>query len=113
MPRDFRHLLFIGISNSVVALDALEGTEVWRAKVGGTGFVTVLWDGVELFTSAKGEVFKLDPQSGALIWNNKLAGLGRGVTTLASTRTSFPSSGQVQSAKQKRQNDQAAAAGAA
>jgi outer membrane protein assembly factor BamB len=86
MPRDPRHLLYIGIYDSVLALDTRDGTEVWRAKLGGGSFVNVHWDGEELFTTTKGECFRLDPKTGAVIWNNKLKGLGHGVVTMVTTR---------------------------
>ncbi len=86
MPRDPRHVLYIGIYNSVLALDTRDGTEVWRAKLGGTSFVNVHWDGEELYASTKGECFRLDPKNGAVIWNNKLRGLGHGIMTMVTTR---------------------------
>ena len=86
MPRNPRHLLFVGIYHSVAALDTRNGEEVWRTKIGGMTFVNVLFDGVELFATTKGEAFRLDPQTGALVWQSKLPGLGRGTATLASTR---------------------------
>lgn len=87
MPRDPRHLLFVGIYNSVLALDTRDGSEVWRTKLGGVSFVNVYWDGEELFASSKGECIRLDPKNGAIIWHNKLSGLGYGIITLATTRS--------------------------
>ena len=93
MPRNPRHLLFVGIKNSVIALDAKDGTAVWVTKLGGMSLVAVLWDGVELFASYKGEVCKLDPRTGAVLWHNKLKGLGVGHTIMASSRIASQSSG--------------------
>lgn len=86
MPRNKKHLLFAGIHNVVVALDVRDGAEVWRTKIGGMMLVNVLWDGVELFASAKGEIWKLDPATGELLWHNKLKGLGTGSVIMASSR---------------------------
>jgi outer membrane protein assembly factor BamB len=86
MPRDPRHLLYIGVYNSVLALDTRDGTEVWRAKIGGMSFVNVLWDGEELYASSKGECFRLDPKTGDVLWHNRLKGLGHGVITMVTTR---------------------------
>jgi hypothetical protein len=86
MPRQTQELLFVGIKNVVVALNQGDGTEVWRAKLKGGDFVTVLWDGENLFAANDGEVFRLDPASGAIVWTNPLVGLRKGVVSLASLR---------------------------
>jgi hypothetical protein len=103
VPRDPRHLLFVGISDTVVALDTRDGSEVWRTELGGMSFVVVHWDGQELFASAKGEAFRLDPKTGAIIWQNKLKGLGTGLVTLATTRQGSQSSTEAVLAERKRQ----------
>ena len=114
MPRDPQTLIYVGIRSSVIALNERTGTEVWRAKLRGSDFVTVLWDGEALLAGNGGEVFRLDPQSGALLWHNPLKGLGRGVVSLASTRApnTTTSTDAVQS-KKKRDQQQAAAVAAA
>jgi outer membrane protein assembly factor BamB len=86
MPREPQTLLFVGIRNSVVALDERTGTEVWRAALRGSDFVTVLWDGEALIVANRGEVSRLDPRTGSVMWHNELKGLGRGLVTLASAR---------------------------
>ena len=87
MPRDLRTLIFVGIKNFVVAVDARTGDEVWRAKLKGmTSFVTVLWDGEFLVAAANGEVFGLDWRDGTITWHNKMKGLGLGFVSLASSR---------------------------
>jgi outer membrane protein assembly factor BamB len=87
MPRDLRTLIFVGIKNAVVAVDAHTGDEVWRAKLTGmASFVTVLWDGEFLVASADGEVFGLDWRDGTITWHNKMKGLGLGFVSLASSR---------------------------
>lgn len=45
MPRDSQELLFVGIKDVVIALRPDDGAEVWRAKLKGGDFVTILWDG--------------------------------------------------------------------
>ena len=110
MPRDPRILVFVGIKSSVVALDERTGTEVWRAKLKGSDFVTVLWDGETLIAANNGEIFRLDPQSGALMWQNELKGLGRGLVSLASERASNAGSpASAAGANRKREQQQAAA----
>ena len=86
MARDPQTLVFVGIRDSVVALDDRTGTEVWRAELRSHDFVVVLWDGEALLAANSGEVYRLDPRTGAVMWHNELKGLGRGLVTLATTR---------------------------
>lgn len=111
MPRDPQVLIYVGIRKFVVALDERSGTEVWRAPLKSGDFVTVSWDGESLLAANSGEVYRLDPQSGAIIWRNQLKGLGLGLVTLASSRVARADAGtDIAAAKKKRTNDQAAAA---
>ena len=41
MPRDPQILIYVGIKDSVVALDEKTGAELWRAKLRTSDFVTV------------------------------------------------------------------------
>jgi len=109
MPRDVRTIIYVGIKSSVVALDLKSGEEVWRTKLKGYDFVTVLWDGQALVAANAGEVFALDPESGAILWNNKLKGLGMGVVSLASSRVPTDPNATVPGAATTRQRAQAAA----
>lgn len=103
-------LVFAGIRNVVVALDAATGEEVWRTGLGGTDFVTVCWDGEALFAANGGEVCRLDPRSGDMLWQNPLKGLGFGIVSLASTRVAATDSGTVAAAAAlQRQGEQQAA----
>jgi outer membrane protein assembly factor BamB len=86
MPRDPRVLLFVGIKNAVVALDEKTGDEVWRTEVRPAGLVYVVWDGTSLYAASGGEVWRVNPESGAFIWHNELKGLGRGLMSLVSSR---------------------------
>ena len=110
MPRNQKHQLFVGIHNSVVAMDPSDGSELWRSKLGG-GFVSVMWDGTQLFASAKGQVFCLDPRDGAILWNSPLKGLGMGLVTMTSSRVSGANSQSTMAEVQHRAA--AASAGAA
>jgi outer membrane protein assembly factor BamB len=114
MPRDPQTFVFVGIKNSVVALDEHSGAEIWRARLRGSDFVSVLWDGATLLVANHGEVFRLDPRSGAILWHNELKGLGRGVVSLATTRSGqLATSTDVAQAKRKRDAQQAATGAAA
>lgn len=86
MPRDPQILVFVGIKHAVVALDQRTGTPVWRTALHSGDYVTLLWDGESLFAANAGEVWCLDPNTGAVRWHNELKGMGRGFTSLASSR---------------------------
>ena len=103
-------LLFVGIKNCVVALDPRDGTEVWRNKLKGSTFVSVLWDGEALFATSQGEVYRLEPSSGAVMWQNPLKGLGMGLVCLASTRGPVSSTAYETTAAQLQRQAAAAAA---
>ena len=110
MPREPQVLLYVGIKNAVVALDDRTGEELWRAELRASDFVSVLWDGTALFAAARGEVWRLDPRSGAILWHNPLKGLGWGLASLASTRAPSPTAGDAAAVAKKRRDAQAAAA---
>jgi outer membrane protein assembly factor BamB len=111
MPRDPQTLIFLGIKNEVVALDDRTGTEVWRMKLRSSDFVNVLWDGEALFASNSGEVWRLNPERGDVMWHNQLKGMGRGLISMASSRRAT-TTGNIDLTAEKRRRD-AAAAGAA
>lgn len=112
MPRDPQVLIYVGIKHSVVALDDRTGAQVWVANLRGSDFVTLVWDGEALIAGNQGEVWRLDPQTGAVLWHNALKGMGRGVITLASSRRATSVS-DTDSAAAKRRRDQAAASSGA
>ena len=85
MPRNPRFLVFVGIKSGVVALDERTGEEVWSTELR-SGFIYVVWDGQSVLATTAGEVWRLDPKNGAVIWHNQLKGLGRGLASLASMR---------------------------
>jgi len=105
-------LLYIGIRDTVIALNRESGNEVWRAQLRSSDFVNVLWDGDALFAANRGEVWRLDPTSGGVLWHNELKGLGRGLLSLASSRAAS-AGGDVEVAEEKRRRDAAERAAAA
>ena len=100
--------VFIGIKGTVLALDRATGQEVWRSKLKGSSFVNIILDGGELYATTQGEVFRLDPTSGAIRWNNPLPGLGHGLITVATSANQ-----QAITMREKQRQDEAAAAAAA
>ena len=112
MPRDPQILVFAGIKDSVLALDDRTGAEVWRAELRSGDYVTVLWDGEALFAANSGEVWRLEPQTGQIIWHNQLKGLGRGLVSLATSRHPTSRTDGTVAAEKRRRDAQAAAAAA-
>jgi outer membrane protein assembly factor BamB len=80
-----RDMVFVGIGGHAVAVDRSTGTEVWRTKLKGSDFVNITVDGHEVFASARGQLFCLDATTGAIRWQNELAGLGWGLVSIAGT----------------------------
>ncbi|MGZ8413701.1 MAG: outer membrane protein assembly factor BamB family protein [Gemmatirosa sp.] len=112
MPRDPQVLIFIGIKNAVVALDDRTGAEVWRAELRSSDYVTVLWDGEALLAANAGEVWRLDPAHGRVLWHNELKGMGRGLVSMASSRRPSATT-DTDLVAEKRRRDTAAAAASA
>jgi outer membrane protein assembly factor BamB len=111
VPRDPRVLIFTGIKNSVVALDDRTGAEVWRTQLRSSDFVTVLWDGEALIAANGGEVWRLEPEHGQVMWHNELKGMGRGLVSLASSRRPTTTADTGLAAEKQRREAAAAAAG--
>jgi len=112
VPRDRRTFVYVGIKGCVVALDREVGVEVWRANLRSAEYVTVSWDGSALFAANSGEVWRLDPMTGSLIWHNELKGLGRGLVSVVSGAAGF-GVGDVEVAEQHRRDQANAAAASA
>ena len=98
--------IFIGIAGYAIALDRQTGSEVWRTELKGDFVNVALQDG-DLYATAKGELYCLDPSTGAIRWQNQLKGLGRGLVTIASSGGQ-----QTVVMREKQQRDEAAAASA-
>jgi outer membrane protein assembly factor BamB len=85
-------LLFLGLNGRVAAIDRESGEIVWewtakdpdkKRAVG--GFMTLLVDQGQLFASANGYTYRLDPVTGDELWANPLRGWGVGPTALATS----------------------------
>jgi|SRR5690606_28337469 glucose dehydrogenase len=80
-------LVYVGVKNTVLALDRATGVEVWRTKLPKVrfkmnDFVGLAQDGDALFATFSGEVFCLDAATGAVRWHNSLPKLGVGVVSV-------------------------------
>ena len=103
-------LVFIGIKGSVVALNRATGQQVWTAKLKGSYFVNVVLDGGKVLAACCGEIFCLDPLTGAVRWHNPLKGFGTDLATIATAYN--PGSGNAPVLAEKRRLEEAAASGA-
>ena len=108
MPRDLPVYVFVGIKNTVVALDDPSGVELWRTKLRSSDHVMVFWDSEALFAAAGGEIWRLDPKQGDVLWHNEMKGMGRGMVSIASSRRASTST-DFELAAEKRRRDAAAA----
>jgi len=104
-------LLFVGIAGSVVALNRNTGEQVWATRLKGRDFVNVVLHEGKLLATTYGEVFCLDPLTGAGLWHNPLKGFGRGLAGMAMAGM-LANPGATAMAEQNRRDEQAAAAGA-
>ena len=104
-------LVFIGIKGSVVALNRATGQQVWATHLKGSDFVNVILQDGAVLASCYGEIFCLDPLTGAGVWHNPLKGFGRGLATIATQHN--PGDGNAPVLAEKRRRDEEAAASSA
>ena len=77
----------------------------WRLTGRCSNFVNVALEGSELFAATGGHLYRLDPATGDILWENTLRGMGFGLLTIAQT-----ADGNRSVMGQKRRQDEAAAA---
>ena len=89
--------VYVGIKTSVLALDRKTGEIAWGVKLpvkyGGSsvsGLANVWCDPDAVFASCAGEVFCLDPKSGAIVWHNLLKKMGTGFVSIATEGSGAP-----------------------
>jgi outer membrane protein assembly factor BamB len=107
-------LLFLGLNGRVAALHRDSGEIIWEwtAKdpdkhraVG--GYMTLLMDQGQLFVSANGYTYRLDPLTGAEQWANPLRGWGFGPAALATSTAASSQQVLTAAAAQQQPNEQA------
>lgn len=110
-------LLFLGLNGRVAALDRETGEVVWewtakdpdrQRPVG--GYMAVLVDHGQLFVSANGYTYRLDPLTGDELWANPLRGWGLGPAALATSTTASSQQVLTAAAAQRQAEEQAQAA---
>lgn len=84
MTRPANHII-IGLGGHVAAIDPGSGVEIWRTKLRGSGFVTILQTDERVYAGAGGQLFCLDASSGSILWSNPLKGLGLGVVAFSNS----------------------------
>jgi outer membrane protein assembly factor BamB len=98
-------VVFAGIKGTVLAIDRETGTSLWRRDLKGTDFVNLILLGEDLYAASHGRLYRLDPTTGEILWENGLPGLGWGIVTMAG-----PSERAAPAAEEKRRRAAAAAA---
>ncbi len=85
---EINECVYIGFAKQVVALDKATGTILWQWKIpNGKVYPAILVDGARLFVSAMGYTYCLDANTGRLLWENELPGMGTGVACIATANS--------------------------
>ena len=74
--------VYLGIRGHVLALNRGDGSIVWQTKLKGSDFVTLAWEGEEIFAVTSGEAFRIEATSGTIVWHNPLRGWGTGLASV-------------------------------
>lgn len=85
-PIVYKGVLYITNTNSVFAVDARSGRQVWqysdpRAEKGGVNRGAAIWDDKIYFTTSDNYLVALDRRTGALIFNKQFASVEQGTTS--------------------------------
>lgn len=62
-----------------MAIDRATGAELWRTRLRSSSFVTITVEPDAIYAGANGELYCVDPATGAIRWHNRLKGLGTSV----------------------------------
>src|SRR5688500_17477027 len=93
--------LFVGAANRVYSIDRVTGAVHWVTELNqkffkaGIGFVSLEFDGVQLFAAAYGELYCLDPATGGIRWKVPLSGASQYPVTFASAKNHEAATAQV------------------
>lgn len=84
-----KDIVYLGLKGHVVAVDKKDGATLWQTKLkgglaSGDRFVTLLIEDARVYAHTCGELFCLDADTGEILWNNGLEGLGYDIGSLAS-----------------------------
>lgn len=75
---DGKDLAIVGSNGYVVAVDLKTGTQLWMTSLprGGFAFVSTLFYEGALYVASNGRMWSLAPDSGEVLWNMYLSGMG-------------------------------------
>lgn len=100
-------IVYIGVKAHVVAIDKNDGRTLWQTKlkggvVSGDRFVSLLVEKGRVYAHSYGELFCLESETGRILWQNPLDGLGYDIVSIASDggSTSLPSAMEYRRGKQ-------------
>jgi outer membrane protein assembly factor BamB len=79
---DPKNILVLGVKGSVVAVNKTTGVQLWTTHLKSSQFVSVAADHSHVYAHTHGELFCLQLQTGAHVWQNNLPGLGYGAASL-------------------------------
>jgi outer membrane protein assembly factor BamB len=80
--------IYVGIKGFALALDSDTGAILWKTRLTGSQFVSIVIDGDRVFAVNQGEAYCLDACTGAVLWHNPLKGLGLGIAFLVAGKRS-------------------------
>jgi outer membrane protein assembly factor BamB len=98
--------LYLGIKGHILCIDGKTGREQWRTKLRSSTITNVVFDGDSLHAYSNGHLFALNPNTGDILWENSLDGLGYGFCIIVTEG----SSSYIQSASAIQAQQAAAAA---
>ncbi len=73
------NLLIIGMKGCVLGIDKATGERVWETHLKSSAFVNVYVEPDRIVASTRGEMWCLEPDSGRIIWHNRMKGMGYGM----------------------------------
>ena len=75
--------IYITIKAHVVCIDQKTGEEKWRTKLKRYGIMPVVDTGEVIVAYSGGHLFGLDKETGEILWENGLPGLGHGTCLIS------------------------------
>ena len=79
--------IYLGIRGQVVCLEKATGRERWRTELRNSQLTTVVLDGELVIAYTRGHIYGLAKDTGRVLWENTLAGLGYGYCMIATEGT--------------------------
>ena len=81
-------LIHVAIGTRLAALYSEDGSIAWRTTLPtGSGYATLALQDGRLLAGIRGEVYCLDPETGTILWHNRMKGCGFGLVSFAGSAT--------------------------